>query len=131
MLVTISNNMMQMQENNRTDLSFQLPFQEAVDSQMGKWLADLSPEIPWGLRQAAARNLGYLKATEAVPELVYALEVDSFWMVRCAIIQALEMIDDPRAIPVLRKVQNSDSFQVVRSYAAKVVERLSESLAVC
>lgn len=42
-------------------------------------------------------------------------------MVRCAIIQALEMIDEPSAVPTLREVAESDGFQVVRSHAAKAV----------
>ena len=50
---------------------------------------------------------------------------DDFWMVRCAIIQALEMIETIRAIKVLEKVADQDSYQVVRSYAAKAIERLS------
>ena len=63
---------------------------------------------------------------EAVPGLLDALLGDPFWMVRCAIIQALEMIGDPWAIPTLREVAENDGFQVVRSHAAKAVERLSE-----
>jgi len=47
-------------------------------------------------------------------------------MVRCAIIQALEMIGDPGAIPTLREIANSDGFYVVRSHAAKAIERLSQ-----
>ena len=89
-------------------------------------LSDLSPDTPWGLRQTAARKLGYMRSTEALPSLIAALPKDSFWMVRCAIIQALAMIGDPGAIPTLRDVANSDSFQVVRSYAAKVSEKLSQ-----
>jgi hypothetical protein len=46
-------------------------------------------------------------------------------MVRCAIIQALERIDDPRAIPILREVAKNDGFHVVREYAVKANERLS------
>jgi len=46
-------------------------------------------------------------------------------MVRCAIIQALEMIGDSAAIPTLREVEKRDCFQVVRSHAAKAIERLS------
>jgi len=88
-------------------------------------LADLTPDTPWGQRQIAAKRLGYLCSTEAVPDLLATLPVDPFWMVRCAIIQALEMIGDPRAIPTLRDVAKNDSFQVVRAYATKAIERLS------
>jgi hypothetical protein len=88
-------------------------------------LSDLSPDTPWGDRQIAAKKLGYLRSREALPGLLGALPVDPFWMVRCAIIQALEMIGDPGAIPTLREVAICDGFQVVRSYAAKAIERLS------
>lgn len=87
--------------------------------------AALSPDTPWGDRQAAARKLGRMRAAQALPALLAALPADPFWMVRCAIIQALEIIDDPRAVPALQEVARTDSYQVVRSYAAKAVERLS------
>ena len=89
-------------------------------------LADLTPNTPWGKRQMAAKRLGHLRSTEAVPGLLATLPVDPFWMVRCAIIQALEMIGDVKAIPTLREVAKHDNFQVVRSYAAKAIERLSQ-----
>ena len=95
------------------------------DGKMAKLLADLSPETPWGERQIAARKLGCLRSSEALPGLLEALPDDPFWMVRCAIIQALEMIGDPEAIPTLWEVASSDGFQVVRSYAVKAIERLS------
>jgi HEAT repeat protein len=87
-------------------------------------LADLSPDTPWGERQIAARKLGAMRCSEALPWLLTALPEDPFWMVRCAIIQALEMLDDPQAIPILREVAANDRFQVVRSYASKAIERL-------
>jgi HEAT repeat protein len=93
---------------------------------VARLVADLSPETPWGDRQNAARKLGYLGNPEALPGLLDALPDDNFWMVRCAIIQALERIGDPGAIPTLRQVASGDGFQVVRSYAAKAIERLSK-----
>jgi len=95
------------------------------DRKLHPLLSALSPDTPWGQRQTAARKLGYMRCTEALPALLDSLPIDSFWMVRCAIIQALEMIGDPKAIATLREVANNDGFQVVRSYAAKTVERLS------
>ncbi len=95
------------------------------DRKLDKLLADLSPETPWGDRQIAAKKLGYMRSPEAVPGLLEALPVDPFWMVRCAIIQALERIGDPVAIPTLQEVASNDGFHVVRSYAAKAIERLS------
>ena len=50
---------------------------------------------------------------------------DPFWMVRYAIIQALEKIGDPRAIPTLQQVEKDDAFLTVRSNAAKAIETLS------
>jgi hypothetical protein len=88
-------------------------------------IAALSPDASWGDRQAAARKLGCMRCQEAVPALLAALPTDPFWMVRCAIIQALEMIDDPAAIPVLEQVAVRDSYHVVCAYAAKAVKRLS------
>jgi HEAT repeat protein len=46
-------------------------------------------------------------------------------MVRCAIVQALERIDDPEAITTLREVAKNDGFHIVREYAAMAIERLS------
>jgi HEAT repeat protein len=68
--------------------------------------------------------LGYLRNAEALPGLLQALVSDPFWMVRCAIIQALEMIADPAAIPTLKQVAREDGFQVVRSHAVKAIDRL-------
>lgn len=96
------------------------------DHKLEQLLADLSPDTPWGDRQIAANELGYMRSLESLPVLLAALPVDPFWMVRCAMIQALERIGDPGAIPILRHVAESDSFQVVRSYAAKAIERLSQ-----
>ena len=87
-------------------------------------LAELSPETPWGDRQNAARRLGRMRSFEALSGLLEALPSDPFWMVRCAIIQAVELIGDPVAIPVLKDVASKDPFQIVRSYAAKAVDRL-------
>ena len=95
------------------------------DLKLYNLLADLSPDTPWGDRQIAAIKIGDMRSPEALPGLLEALLVDSFWMVRCAIIQALENIGDPGSIPTLREIENSDGFQVVRSYAAKAIERLS------
>lgn len=95
------------------------------DIKLYKLLADLSPDTPWGERKIAAKRLGSIRSPEALPGLLDALPADPFWMVRCAIIQALEMIGDSGAIPTLREIANSDGFQVVRSHAAKAIERLS------
>jgi HEAT repeat protein len=96
------------------------------DIKLYNFLADLSPDTPWGDRQIAAKKLGNMRNPEALPGLLDALPADPFWMVRCAIIQALEKIGDPMAIPTLQEVANSDGFQVVRSYAAKAVDRLAQ-----
>ena len=88
-------------------------------------LASLSPDVSWGERQAAARKIGWLGKSEALPALLAALPVDNFWMVRCEIIQALERIADPAALPALRGVAQNDSFKLVREYAAKAVQRLT------
>jgi hypothetical protein len=94
-------------------------------SSLEKLLAELSPEVPWGDRQIAAKKLGNQGDPKALAGLLAALPIDPFWMVRCAMIQALEQINDPVAIPVLQDVANNDGFQIVRSYAAKAIERLS------
>jgi HEAT repeat protein len=95
------------------------------DTKLEKLLPMLSPETPWGDRRIAAIELGHLRSRVALPALLAALPEDPFWMVRCAMIQALERIGDPGAIPTLQEVANSDGFQVVRAYAAKAIERLS------
>lgn len=95
------------------------------ESELDKVLMSLSPEIPWGVRQEAARKIGYLADPTALPALLDVLPSDPFWMVRCAIIQALERIGDPNAIPTLKEVAKQDRFQVVRSYASKAIQRLT------
>jgi HEAT repeat protein len=42
-----------------------------------------------------------MKSQEAVPQLLAVLPSDTFWMVRYAIIQALEKIGNPDAISTL------------------------------
>jgi len=95
------------------------------DIQVYKLLEKLSPETPWGVRKIAAQKLGDQQCPEALRGLMGALTSDPFWMVRCAIIQALEKIGNPKAIPTLQDVAKNDGIQIVRSYAAKSIERLS------
>lgn len=101
-----------------------IPIEIETDHQREALLADLVPEIPWGDRKIAAEKIGNLRLLDALPALLAVLPTDPFWMVRCAIIQALEKLGDPRAIPVLQDVAKEDGFQVVRSYAVKAIERL-------
>ena len=101
-----------------------LSMTKKADPRLNRLLKDLSKEIAWGDRQNAAKKLGYLGNPDALPGLLTALQNDNFWMVRCAIIQALERIGDTRSVPVLREIANQDSFQAVRSYAARAIERL-------
>ncbi len=102
-----------------------LPIVLPADDELSTLITKLSPETSWGKRQEAARKLGYKKNPAAVPALLDALPADPYWMVRNAIIQALQQIGDPRAIPTLHQVAENDGMQVVRSYAAKAIERLS------
>lgn len=104
-------------------------FEFGPDPIVKELLNDLSPHTPWGERQIAAKKLGQLRSTEAIPGLLTALQNDNFWMVRCAIIQSLEQIKDPRVLPVLEEVALKDGFQVVRSYALKAIERLAANQA--
>lgn len=96
------------------------------DPELDKLLAELSPEVPWGDRQLAAKRIGSKGYSSALPALLAALPDDPFWMVRCSIIQTLEKIADPAAIPALLERAQNDDFQVVRAYAAKAVDRLSQ-----
>ena len=95
------------------------------DPQLSNLIANLDPTIPWGKRKEAAEQLGNLGNTNAVLALTEALPTDPFWMVRTAIIQALEKIGDRTAIPTLKLVAKTDQFRVVRAYAAKAVASLS------
>jgi HEAT repeat protein len=95
------------------------------ENELDALLDQLSPEISWGERKAAAKRIGALRNPEALPALLAALPVDRFWLVRCEIIQALERIADPAALPVLQFVAAKDGFKVVREYAAKAAKRLS------
>ena len=99
-----------------------------LDHELINLVACLAPGTPWGDRQIAAQRLGNKRDQRAVPALLEALPDDNFWMVRCAIIQALEKIGDPKAVPTLRKVEVNDAFQIVQSYACKAIERLTEKL---
>jgi hypothetical protein len=95
------------------------------DWRVVRWLVDLGSETGWWERQRAAYELGQLGGAEALAGLLGVLRVDPFWKVRCAIVQALEVIGDPEAIPALCEVAERDEFQVVRTYAAQAIERLS------
>jgi HEAT repeat protein len=125
MFTAIQNQPPQVVDKMNTFTTLPIAIEVQPDRKLSALLADLSPDTPWGERQNAARKIGYMRNSEATLGLLAALPGDPFWMVRCAIIQALEMIDDPRAIPTLQDVAKNDSFQVVRSYAAKAIERLS------
>ena len=116
----------QILEKTKVVPTIAFPVERTQDPKLAKLQRDLNPAKPWGQRKIAARQLGYARTAQAVPALLKALPNDPFWMVRCAIIQALEMIGDPAAIPVLEEVALQDGFQVVRSHAAKAVERLTK-----
>jgi HEAT repeat protein len=96
-----------------------------VDFLASQMLADLSPDVPWDVRKGTAKRLGDCGGVLAVQGLLEHLPSDPFWMVRCAIIQALERIGDPQAIPTLKKVAKNDRFRIVQSYATKAIQRLS------
>lgn len=112
-------------ERFRPSYRFPSPATPQRDPQVERWLADLSPDVAWGDRQRAAKRLGNLRSRDALPGLLAALTNDPFWMVRQAIIQALEKIDDPAAIPILEDVAVQDDFLTIRSYAEKAVGTLS------
>ena len=65
--------------------------------------ADRSPDGGYPLRRNAARALGKLQATNAVPLLIDNLACSDYY-VREASAQALEEIGDSRAIPPLRSL---------------------------
>ena len=113
-------------EKTRIATQISFPVKAKRDHKLERLQSELSPSNSWGQRRNAAQQLGYGRYEQAVPGLLKALPNDPFWMVRCAIIQALEMIGDPTAIPVLEEVAVQDGFQVVRSHAAKAVERLTK-----
>ena len=112
-------------EKIRVAKPISLPVKAKRDHKLERLQLDLSHSRSWGERKNAAQQLGYGRYDQAVPALLKALPNDPFWMVRCAIIQALEMIGDLAAIPVLEEVALRDGFQVVWAHAAKVVERLA------
>ena len=99
-----------------------------IDHKLDELLQDLSPDKPWFDRKLAATELGRMRNPEAVPGLIAALQIDPFWMVRCAIIQALETIGDPAAILILEEVAKSDDFSAVRSHASRAIDWLSRKI---
>jgi HEAT repeat protein len=113
-------------ETAKAYISLPLTVEAQPERELDHLLAELSPDKPWLDRQIAAKKIGQMRSSDALPTLLAALPVDPFWMVRCSIIQALEMISDPVAVHTLQEVAESDEFLVVRSYAAKAVERLSQ-----
>jgi HEAT repeat protein len=119
-----------LEEADKLNIFTTLPIAIEVqpDHNLYKLLAELSSDTSWGDRQIAAKKIGYMRSSEALPGLLAALPAEPFWMVRCAIVQALEMIGDPMVIHTLREIAKIDGFQVVRSYAAKAVERLSQGV---
>ena len=124
----LTENSFQKNQTGETEPRFSLissVFVVQPDLVLCQLLADLSPAISWGDRKMAANKLGNMRCSEALPFLLNALSSDPFWMVRSAIIQALEKIGDPKAIPALRRTAQNDSFQFVRSHAAKAIQRLS------
>lgn len=64
---------------------------------------DRTPEGGYPLRRSAARALGKLGDTQAVPATIDCLQCPDFY-VREAAAQSLETLGDPRAIPVLRQM---------------------------
>jgi HEAT repeat protein len=99
-----------------------------IDHKVDELLQELSPDKPWFDRKLAAIELGQMQNPEAVPGLIAALPTDPFWMVRCAIIQALETIGDPAAILILEEVAKSDDFSAVRSHAFRALDWLSRKM---
>lgn len=104
-----------------------LPIQIEVipERDIDRLAAYFTPGTPWVERQAAARKLGQSHHSEALPLLLAALQNDPFWMVRCTIIQALEIIGDVHAIPTLQDVAAHDEFSAVRSAAGNAIKRLA------
>jgi HEAT repeat protein len=95
------------------------------DRDLNTLLANLDPNRPWRERQLAARQLGNLANPQALPAMLHALPTDPFWVVRCALIQALEIIGDAAAIPTLQEVAITDDFEVVQGYAVGAIEKLA------
>ncbi len=115
----------ELEKNMVAFTTFPVRIEVQPDRKLDKLLADLFSNSSWFDRKIAAQKLGYTRNPDALTGLLEALPSDPFWMVRCAIIQALEVISDARAIPTLREVEKHDSFQIVRSYAAKAIERIA------
>ena len=88
--------------NQQTEaLEQALIYKVKPDAELERLFSQLSPDKPWGERKDVAKKLGYMKSQEAVPQLLAVLPSDPFWMVRYAIIQALEKIGNPDAISTL------------------------------
>lgn len=118
------------QSQNKVDVlkpfaTLPLVIEVQIDHKVDELLQELSPDKPWFDRKLAAIELGRMRNPEAVPGLIAALQSDPFWMVRCAIIQAVETIGDPAAIPILEEVAKRDDFSAVRSHASRAIDWLS------
>ena len=114
-------------KNSQSLFNFPLAVGVEQDLQLLSLLSDLAPDNPWNERKLAAVKIGEMRNAEALPGLLHVLVTDAFWMVRCAIVQALEKIGDPDAVPTLREVAENDGFKIVRSYAERAANRLSQA----
>ena len=95
--------------------AFPIAIEVQPASPLDELTANMSHDVPWFERKIAAQKLGCTESSEAIPVLLSALRNDPFWMVRCAVIQALERIGDPGIIPALQEAAVHDGFQAVRS----------------
>jgi HEAT repeat protein len=96
-----------------------------LERELEDLLVNLNPDTPWRERQIAAQKLGNLANPNALPAMLNFLRADPFWMVRCALIQAVEIIGDIGAVATLQEVAAADDFEIVRGYAAQAIERLT------
>ena len=99
--------------------------EEGIKKELEALLQNLATNSEWYERKIAAQKIGRMRYADAIPGLANALDNDPFWLVRCAVIQALAAIGDPRAIPALRKAEKDDRFQIVKSCASAVVKSLN------
>ena len=73
------------------------------------------------MREAAIQSLGRLKAVQALPFVIAALEDKSF-AIRHAAIKALQLIGPANAVEQLRRISRNDPDDLIRSEALKTLK---------
>jgi hypothetical protein len=80
----------------------------------------------WDMRVGAARAMGYIGYTEAIPELIKLLGTDHDWRLIYASVQSLGRLHAAEAVPALTDISTSYWYPPVREAAQKAVLAITQ-----